>query len=257
MPTIEHVKNDPVGALILCKDTYVAIERADREADIRLFQACFVAMDEFDRQPTAWRKFVKHINETSGKKRKIKPDKSFDRKNTIIAQFVFGFKKSYDRSYKVARVLDFVRLTSTDPQVLRSKIKEAGGIEKLYNEAVRTLPYLGKDRDIKQKMRMAYAAGNRVALAELAGTKSTVFDGLNDGTSVQEDTGESDCPPEEFVVEVTRKQFFKLISKGRGKRQRLIIEAVGEREDGWKRFKLISSEPAELPLDPEDNEISF
>ncbi|TPI65031.1 hypothetical protein FJ417_00140 [Mesorhizobium sp. B3-1-7] len=264
IPTADFVKSDPIGALILCKEAWISFQKTTKEVDIELCQACFVAMDEFCRDDLKWKNFVKHINESKLVKRKINPKKSSDYRNTIVAQFVFGFRKSRDRAYKIARVLDFVRLRTNDPEVLRSRIEKAGGIESLYKEAVETLPYLGKDRETKQKMRSAYATKDHKTLAALVGKGSTISDELDSGESGEPDEGEpSDMETsattspviEEFSIEVTEKQFTKLISMGRGDKRHLTIECIGELGDGWKRFKLIETEPVELASI--DDEIPF
>ncbi|MER9104429.1 hypothetical protein NKH95_10805 [Mesorhizobium sp. M0848] len=260
IPTLEFVKSDPIRALVLCKQARISFEKTTKEVDIELCQACFVAMDEFDHDHSKWREFVKHINESGLLGRKIKPDKSSNRKNTIVVRFVFGFRKSYDRAYKVARVLDFMRLETSDPEVVRSRIEEAGGIENLYQKAVETLPYLGRDRETKEKMRSAYANRDHKSLALLVGKRSTVFDELDSGENDENEPSDLESsatipPIEEFMIEVTRKQFSKLISMDCGEQRRLIIETVGERDDGWKRFKLVRFGPVHRTIRSDSHDI--
>jgi hypothetical protein len=261
IPTIEFVKNDPIAALILCNEAWTTFQKTTREVDIELCQACLVAIHEFDHDHGKWREFVKHVNKSDSVKRKIKPDKSFNYKNTIVPRFVFGFRKSYDRGYKIGRVLDFVRLQTNDPEVLRSEIERAGGIENLYKEAVERLPYSGKDSETKQQMRSAFANNDHKTLAALVGKRPTIFDELDSG-EIDEQNERSDLETspttsqvEEFSIEVTRKQFKKLISVDPGEQQRLIIENVGERDGGWKRFKLVRFGPVHRKVQSDGNEI--
>ncbi|MER9313540.1 hypothetical protein NKI51_30500 [Mesorhizobium australicum] len=251
IPSAEDVTQDPLAALIVCREARRSFETASRKHLEKMYLVCFLAAIAMDRDYGKWKTFVKEANRMKVLKRKIKRDIDATNKLLIVSRFVFGWTHSYDRAWKIARALEFVALKTSDPAELRAQLKQNKGIEGLYKTAIGTIPRKGKSTDQVSAMEAAYQRGDTRRLEQLKGTSENpldeLFSGFDDDGDLDDLSNSEPAPvalhqQNDLVIETTSEQLHALLL-GKTRQHRLLIKRVSPSTENWKRFKLVRWKP--------------
>ncbi|RVA12945.1 hypothetical protein EN932_10390 [Mesorhizobium sp. M7A.F.Ca.US.002.01.1.1] len=264
IPSAKEVAQDPLGALVICREARRSFEASSRKHYAKMYRVCFIAAVEMDRDFQKWKTFVREANQMKVMKRKVRRDKDAPDKLIIVSRFVFGWSHSYDRAWKISRALRFVALTTSDPAELMAQLELNNGIEGLYKTAVETIPHKGRTAGQISAMEAAYRRGDTRRLELLRGTSGNPLDelalGLDDGKGLDDPAAIGTEPAalaplqsNDLVIETTSEQLHALLS-GKRRRHRLLIKRVGPSTETWKRFKLVRWKALpKSPRKPDEN----